>query len=310
MEIEGADGSKLALKPGSDTIFGRGSGFNTVDRTVSRRHVLLRLENPVDKKGKTRKDPRVSFEVTGKNPVWVRSRTNGEIKVFKNSDKGGLEDGHWLCVSSRIPVWFVLKKSEENENEEEEEEERDLGSESGAESVEIEDIDPVKEFGFLVIGHEFDQYPKQRIRNIKNWDWFLEENGKGKDSDDDDDGETEGRGRGGKGRKRNKGDNDDKWTGESEDEIKEVIGRGRKVRRAVYSTRSKDPDKSKKDVGKNRSSEQKKTVATGEEGGVDEDDETLGGFIVDDDDDDDAELEEESELDEEVEEDFDDEDDE
>lgn len=142
MEIEGADGSKLALKPGSKTIFGRGSGFNTVDRTVSRRHIILQLETPVDRKGKTQKEPRVSFEVAGKNPVWVRSRTNGEIKVFKSSDKGELDVGDWLCVSSRIPVWFVLKKNEENEKEEEEE--RDLGSESGAESMDIENIDPIK----------------------------------------------------------------------------------------------------------------------------------------------------------------------
>ena len=138
MEIEGADGSKLALKSGSKTLFGRGSGFNTSDRTVSRHHVLLELETPVDKKGETQNEPRVSFEVTGTNPVWVRSRTNGEIKVFKNSDKGVLEEGDWLCVSGRIPVWFVLKKSEENGKE------RDSGSESGAESVDIEDIDPVK----------------------------------------------------------------------------------------------------------------------------------------------------------------------
>ncbi|XVE88715.1 hypothetical protein DITRI_Ditri19aG0091200 [Diplodiscus trichospermus] len=302
MEIEGADGSNLALKFGSKTIFGRGSGFNTSDRTVSRHHVILKLEAPVDKKGETQKEPMVSFEVIGKNPVWVRSRTSGDIKVIKNSDKGVLENGDWLCVSGRMPVWFVLKKSEENRKEEE----RDLGSESGAESVDIEDIDPVKEFGFLVIGHEFDPYPKQRIRNIKNWDWFLEENGKGNESEDDDEA-VGGMGRGGKRSKRKKGDNDDDddWTGESEDEIKEVTAKGRKVRRAVYSTRSKDRDKSKKGGGKNRSSVQKKTVPAGEEGGVDEDDETLGGFIVEDDD---AKLEEESELDEEEEKDFDEDD--
>ncbi|XP_021293987.1 mitotic apparatus protein p62 [Herrania umbratica] len=298
MEIEGTNGSKLALKYGFKTVFGRGSGFNTSDRTVSRHHVLLELETLVDKKGETQKEPRVSFEVTGTNPVWVRSRTNGEIKVFKNSDKDELADGDWLCVSSRIPVWFVLKKSEENGKEEE----RDLGSESGAETVDIEDIDHVKEFGFLVMGHEFDQYPNQSIRNIKNWDWFLEESGK--DSEDDD--ETGGeRRRGGKGNKRRKGDNDDDWTGEGEDD-KEVIAKERKVRRAVYSTRSKECDKSKEDSGgKNRSSVQKKSVSAGEGNGADEDDETLGGFIVEDDD---AEIEEESELDEEEEEDFDDED--
>ncbi|XP_007024489.2 PREDICTED: mitotic apparatus protein p62 [Theobroma cacao] len=298
MEIEGANGSKLALKYGFKTVFGRGSGFNTSDRTVSRHHVLLELGTPVDKKGETQKEPRVSFEVTGKNPVWVRSRKNGAIKVFKNSDKDELADGDWLCVSSRIPVWFVLKKSEENGKEEE----GDLGSESGAEIVDIEDIDPVKEFGFLVMGHEFDQYPNESIRNIKNWDWFLEESGK--DSEDDDEAGGERR-RGRKGSKRRKGDNDDDWTGESEDD-KDVNAKGRKVQRAVYSTRSKERDKSKKDSGgKNRSSVRKKSVSAGEGNGADEDDETLGGFIVEDDD---AELEEESELDEEEEEDFDDED--
>ncbi|XP_022715145.1 HIV Tat-specific factor 1 homolog [Durio zibethinus] len=305
MEVEGADGSKLALKSGSKTIFGRGLGFNTSDRIVSRRHILLELETPVDNKGETQKAPRVSFEVTGKNPIWVRSRTKGAIKVFKKSEKGELADGDWFCVSGRIPVWFVLKRSEENGKEEEE---TDLGSDNGAESVDIEDIDPVKEFGFLVMGHEFDQYPNQRIRNIKNWDWFLEEYEKGKDSEDGDDEAVEGRRRGSKGKKRRKGDNDDDWTGESEDEIKEVTTKGRNVRRSVYSTRSKDRGMLKKDGGKNRSYAQKKTICAGEEGGVDDDDETLGGFIVEDDDDD-LELEDEySELDEQEEEDFDDED--
>ncbi|PPR87280.1 hypothetical protein GOBAR_AA33401 [Gossypium barbadense] len=244
MEIEGADGSKLALKSGSKITFGRGSGFNTDDRTVSRRHVELELETLVDKNGETRtEEPSVSFEVTG---------------------LGRLENGDWICLSGRVPVWFVLKKTEENEKEE-----RDLGSDSGAESVDIEDIDPVKEFGFLVIGHEFDRYPNQRFCNIKNWEWFLEEHGNVEQK----------RGRS-KGKKRKKGDNDDDddWTGDSEVEIVEVATKGRKVQGAVYSTRSKDRDKSKKNGGKIRSSTSKKTVTAGEESGVnddDEDDETL-----------------------------------
>ncbi|MBA0723814.1 hypothetical protein Golax_004363, partial [Gossypium laxum] len=134
-------------------------------------------------------------------------------------------------------------------------------------------------FGFLVIGHEFDRYPNQRIRNIKNWEWFLEEHGNS--SDDEDDVERK-RGRS-KGKKRKKGNNDDDddWTGESEGEIEEVARKGRKARGAVYSTRSKDRDKSKKNGGK-ISSTLKKTVTAGEESGVDDNDETLGGFIVED----------------------------
>lgn len=62
------------------------------------------------------------------------------------------------------------------------------------------------EFGFLVIGKEFDQYPKSRIRDIKQWEWFLEDSTKGNsDDEDDDDGDKKGlskkrrRGRGKKG---------------------------------------------------------------------------------------------------------------
>uniref|UniRef100_A0A453SCY7 Uncharacterized protein n=1 Tax=Aegilops tauschii subsp. strangulata TaxID=200361 RepID=A0A453SCY7_AEGTS len=35
------------------------------------------------------------------------------------------------------------------------------------------------EFGFLSMGHEFDNYPKGRIRPPKDWNWFLEEIRKG-----------------------------------------------------------------------------------------------------------------------------------
>ncbi|PWA66249.1 hypothetical protein CTI12_AA321370 [Artemisia annua] len=35
--------------------------------------------------------------------------------------------------------------------------------------------DPVKEFGFVVMGHEFDHYPKKMIRDIRNWDWSKDQ---------------------------------------------------------------------------------------------------------------------------------------
>lgn len=138
------------------------------------------------------------------------------------------------------------------------------------------------EFGFVVMGHEFDQYPKQMIRNVKNWNWFLEE--PGKESDDCDESDREER-RGGR-RKRKKGEDneDEKWTGDSEAD-EELVAK-RKVNEPKYSTRSKAHNKPQKKAKDGKSSYQKKTAAADEEGIEDEneDDETLGGFIVGEDD--------------------------
>lgn len=78
------------------------------------------------------------------------------------------------------PVCFTLKRCQ---NEPEIGDRSVSEKESGLNSVDISDIDPVKEFGFIVMGKEFDQYPKQRIRDMKHWDWFLEE--AREDSEDD-----------------------------------------------------------------------------------------------------------------------------
>ncbi|KAE8689893.1 hypothetical protein F3Y22_tig00110931pilonHSYRG00254 [Hibiscus syriacus] len=220
MEIEGAYGSKLALKPGLKTIFGRGLGFNNGDRTVSRRHVELELETPVDKTGGTQMIPWFHLKLLERTRFGYGAERTERLRFIK------------------VPI----KKIEENEKQEED---RDLGSGSGAESVDVEHIDPVKEFGFLVIGHEFDQYPNQRIPNIKNWDWFLEERVKGSDHEDDEDEAFDGR---------------RKSQGERERKEKTLMMTG---------LENYAPTKS---------------VAAGEEGGVDDDDETLGGFIVEDDD--------------------------
>jgi len=45
VEVQGEDGSKTALGKDEKTVFGRGCGFNTEDRTVSRRHVSFELEH-------------------------------------------------------------------------------------------------------------------------------------------------------------------------------------------------------------------------------------------------------------------------
>ncbi|KAJ4893550.1 SMAD/FHA domain-containing protein [Raphanus sativus] len=137
MEIEGEDGTKLLiLKPGDKTVFGRGgaAGFTTDDLTVSRRHVSLELKPLLAGDG-TDSD-RVSFEVLGRNPVWVRRREPGEkIRTFRRSETGEIAAGDRFCVSGQLPVWFTLKSRDEAT------EERDSVSESGLDCI---DIDPVK----------------------------------------------------------------------------------------------------------------------------------------------------------------------
>ncbi|KAE7999091.1 hypothetical protein FH972_003571 [Carpinus fangiana] len=289
MELEYKDGSRIALQDGQKTVFGRGSGFHTDDRTVSRRHVLLGAKTSGDKSG-SQTGPKVSFEVVGKNPIWVRESGGGEIRVFRRGEKGDAAPGDWLCFSGRTPAWFTVRGSGFGEGEK-----RVLGSENGMDAnlrsglefdgAGVSEIDPVKEFGFLVMGHEFDHYPKQMIRDIKNWDWFLEE--RRRDSDDDDDEYLRKRGKRGLMRKRKKaeGNDDDDWTSESDDD-KELVAKLRKVEKPKYSTRSKDSDKLDKEAEARKNSSQKKTRGANKEyvENKNENDETLGGFIVVDDD--------------------------
>ncbi|XP_065866873.1 DEK domain-containing chromatin-associated protein 4 [Euphorbia lathyris] len=278
MEIVGEDGSTVKLKDdGSDSkaVFGRDSGFNTKDRTVSRRHVLFQLRNT-----ENQTEPRVSFQVVGKNPLWLRSG-DGErkIEVFRKLDKGEMGAGDCFCISSQSPVWYNLKKTEV-------EKEKDLGNDNGSErlngnseSLDISQIDPVKEFGFLIIGHEFDCYPNQRIRNPNNWDWFLEET---KQDDDSDDEKKRKRGVRRKRKKDEDEDEDGEWSDESED--METAAKIKRVGRPKYSTRSKDKNK-----GEERKTDHSRMKVD------DDDDDTLGGFIVNDDDEEEGENDEEEE---------------
>uniref|UniRef100_M4EF38 FHA domain-containing protein n=2 Tax=Brassica campestris TaxID=3711 RepID=M4EF38_BRACM len=278
MEIEGEDGTKLILKPGDKSVFGRGSGFTTDDLTVSRRHVSLELKPFA---GETDSD-RVSLEVLGRNPVWVRKREPGEkIQTFRKSETGEIKAGDRFCVSGQLPIWFTLKSRDE----------RVSDGESGLDCI---DGDPVKEFGFLVIGKEFDQYPKSRVRDVKQWEWFLEDSSKRNSDDEDDDGGKKGRkGLSKKRRRRGKKGNeeDDDWSAESEED-KELMVKSKRVVSPIYSTRSK---KTKKDVNASSSISSSRAPAK-QRGRVDmeedEDDETLGGFIVSDEE---AEFEEEDE---------------
>lgn len=156
----------------------------------------------------------------------------------------------------------------------------------------------IAEFGFLVMGHEFDHYPKGMVRSVKNWDWFLDE--AAKDSDDDDDFVAKRTNMKGK-RKKAKDNEDDDWTVESEED-KDVANK-RKVKRSGYSTRSKDQNRGTKNAKGSKSSERKEATGVDEAIEDEDDEETLGGFIVDDEEEDregeNSEEEDEEEFDEE-----------
>lgn len=155
------------------------------------------------------------------------------------------------------------------------------------------------DFGFLVIGEEFNSYPKRIIKDVKNWNWFLEEHGE--ESEDDEFGEDKRKKNGGKRKRKKGGENEDEdWTGKSEEDDKDLITKARQVQKPKYSTRSKDRHKLSKNDGNSARSIRKKATRAG-----DEDDETLGGFIVDDDEREEEEEEEGEEFDKEEEEEFD-----
>ncbi|OIW03773.1 hypothetical protein TanjilG_30049 [Lupinus angustifolius] len=289
VQAEGEDGSKFAFTLRSDngeegkSFFGRDHGFNTNDRTVSRRHVLFQFNSE--------SESRVSFQVIGKNPIWVLSTNNdGTLRIFRKFEKGQLQFGDRFCLSGKVPIWFNLKKIELQEGTENDDE------------IDVSGIDVVKEFGFLLMGQEFDRYPKSMIRNVKNWQWFLEE--PLKDSDNEEDYGKERREM--KRKRKNGKDNveDDEWTGESEDD-KDIVAKVRKGKRPGYSTRSKDCKGPNRGTKGSINSKPKKATSvneTVEEEEEDDDDETLGGFIVDD-----ADDQEEEKFDEEEE--FEDDDD-
>ncbi|KAI5665447.1 hypothetical protein M9H77_15300 [Catharanthus roseus] len=293
MEIRSSDGGKTLIKPGSQVVFGRGLGFEIDDKTVSRRHVSFQLNHWEEEK------TRACFKVTGINPIWVHSSKTGKVSTFRNSESGEMEIGDMFCVSAKNPIWFTLRKIE-FEDEKGNNMKSELAESSNfrceikdgdflePESVDVSQIDPVKEFGFLVIGKEFESYPKKMILDIKKWNWFIEESRSRVDMDIDDDDEELEEKRKKRKRKKHGEDDDDEWSGESEEEEeKEQFTKAKKVEKTKYLTRSKDGHKPSKDKGKKNTLSNVKNRDDD-----DEDDETLGGFIVDND-----ELEQEEELD-------------
>ncbi|XP_075493850.1 uncharacterized protein LOC142531558 [Primulina tabacum] len=308
MEIANVQGSKtkILINPGQARELGRANGFNSSDRTISRRHVSF--FNPSRSQNQAHC---LQFEVIGVNPIYVYR--HAEVKVFRRFERGEMEGGDMFCVSAKNPVWYTLRNVENGservvENVLESELAGSLESgfelngveDLGTEDVDFSGVDHVKEFGFVVMGHEFDSYPKKMIRNIKNWNWFLDESGE--DSEDDENKrkklKVSGKGK----RKKGRDKDDEDWTGESEDD-KELINKSRMVRKPNYMTRSKDVRKPSKNKSKSKITAGKISASMDDEDmeEEDEDDEMLGGFIVGDDNLDEAEEsgdeeEEEEEL--------------
>ncbi|KAF8648309.1 hypothetical protein HU200_064889 [Digitaria exilis] len=327
MELELGSGSVgarvVSLSVDSPTAdLGRGDqgggGGPSADRTVSRRHVSLRL---LDGGG----EPGVAFEVVGRNPVVVRPPNSGSSSVFRSGEKGELRAGDALSLSLKAPVFWTVRRREgngegegggeveaavldavarrEKRTRERKEREREMraaeeaaamevtveeegAAGSDAESLEIDlaSIDPVREFAFLSMDHEFDSYPKGRIRAPKDWNWFLEETKRNSDDEDDKVSSRRCRSKGwGRNKKKDGEGEDENWTDESEDE-KESLARGSSVKRAKYATRSKDPKKPRQENSKAKSGDSNDEDEEVEEE-EDEEDETLGGFVVNDEDD-------------------------
>ncbi|KAL7114067.1 hypothetical protein ACP275_04G097300 [Erythranthe tilingii] len=309
--VSAADGgSVIQFKPGQTRELGRGNGLNSSDRTVSRRQVSFFVPRVT-----SNEEILLRFEVLGRNPIYVSQ--DDKVKVFRRFERGEMGNGDMFCVSAKNPVWYTLRKIKncgEGVRRNDTESELAVNLESGVglesaedfqeEGVDISDIDPIKEFGFLVIGHEFDSYPMKMIRDIKNWDWFLEE--ARKDSDDDEDDNEGKKGKRSVKRKRKKGveNEDEEWTGESEDE--KVLINKSKGQKGKYITRSKDHGKTSKVTSKSKSPIGNRIGEVDDEDEEEDDDEvdeTLGGFIVGD-----ENLEDEEEIDDEDEEEFADED--
>ncbi|KAK9755961.1 hypothetical protein RND81_01G062800 [Saponaria officinalis] len=305
MEIQGTDGSKTRLKSDSTTIFGRKNLSNSTDLSISRNHISFDLISSPNSPINRTKNPRVSFQVIGKNPIWIYNKFGDKkVTTLKGFQKGELGIDDLFCISGKNPVWFALKKIEDGEFGEIGGKRLDFGEnfdvdlseclgddygvddddcDLGFDSVDVSNIDPVQEFGFLVIGHEFDQYPKKMIRHIRNWDWFLDDPIKG--SDDEESEETIRKKAERRKRKKTSGDDDvdDEWTAESEGD--ELPTKATKIRKQKYHTRSKDPSTShNKRTGTKTSSTTSRKVEKEEyeDDDEDEEDQTLGGFIVDD----------------------------
>ena len=115
LELESGGGGSRAValsvdSPAADLGRGDlGGGGPSADRTVSRRHVSLRLLD-----GGGGGEPGVAFEVVGRNPVAVRLPDGGSRGVFRRGEKGDLRPGDALSLSLKAPAFWAVRRREGN----------------------------------------------------------------------------------------------------------------------------------------------------------------------------------------------------
>ncbi|XP_031500498.1 uncharacterized protein LOC116264429 [Nymphaea colorata] len=252
------------------------------------------------------------------SPAFFRKPESGYLRIgdkisfsVKNPKffllKGGVYEGEEMgiaeAVERRKRTTEERKKREGDDdirdmlNEDEKEASGENNEDLKLESFDASSIDPVKEFGFLVIGHEFDGY-KSKLKDIRKWNWYVDDAGDSSEDGEDFEGEVSKRRTAGMRKKKRGDDNDDEdWAGESNDK-KELISTLRNGKRPrTRSIGSQDPAKGSTSSGKKKHFEFEKRSEHEDEG-----DESLGGFIVNDDE---LEEEEEEKEEEEEEEDYD-----
>lgn len=124
MELEQEDGNSIPIEFGSPTFIGRelglGFGPSSNDRSISRRHVSLQFLDTSGDKVDTNDhadDLLLSFEVVGKNPILVCSKSGEGKKIYRRSEKGVLKAGDHISLSINSPNFFFVKRRDGREGE-------------------------------------------------------------------------------------------------------------------------------------------------------------------------------------------------
>lgn len=114
MELQGEDGTTLSLHETSEKDLGRGPGFAPHDRTVSRRHVRLKLRRLAPAEGECIGEAPgydLSLEVTGANPICIIHNDGkvDHVKLVEFGKKAMMVVGDKFSLSLRDPVFYTLK---------------------------------------------------------------------------------------------------------------------------------------------------------------------------------------------------------
>eukprot|EP00249_Psilotum_nudum_P029653 c40787_g1_i1 orf=108-698(+) len=128
MELEGEDGCIIFLERGNKKELGRGLGIAANDHSVSRRQVLLEVQDSFqnDKLNEIGHGTDILIvEVLGPNPVCiVQNRKNNshsqeeetqpgkaQLVFLKKGERGHLSVGDKISLSITQPVFFTFKES-------------------------------------------------------------------------------------------------------------------------------------------------------------------------------------------------------